>query len=112
MSLKSTKALFEALKSSKLNGLRIPASIGQLKGMGEVYGRKTVIYLHPNTVQDSLSWAQELQEKGFTVHKHSYITSAPGGRWNPNTMAYEGPTREVPRLEIQVSYFKGKGWDE
>ena len=110
--LKSTKALFDALKASTLTGLRIPSSVKVLRGMAETYGTLTVIYLHPQSVEVARQWAQELQEKGFKVLKHSYVTAAEGGRWNADTGRYDGPTKLVPRLEVQVSYFKGKGWDE
>jgi len=110
--LKSCKALFDALKASALKGLLIPGSVKGLRMMAETYGSKTVVYLSPESVEVSRKWAQELQEKGFKVLKDSYVTAAEGGRWNPNTGRYDGPTKLVPRLEVQVSYFRGHGWDE
>lgn len=110
--LKSCKALFDALKASTLKGLPIPGSLKGLQGMAECYGSKTIVYLTPESVEVSRKWAQELREKGFKVLKDSYVTADKGGHWSPSLGRYVGPTKLVPRLDVQVSFFKGKGWDE
>jgi hypothetical protein len=96
-SLKSRKALYEALKS--IPGVSLPKTYKDLSN--EVYGRKAVCYPSFDSIQARRAGEDALEALGFKPER------AYGPGVQTPTTVIGGHTASVP-----VSYFKGWHWDE
>jgi len=90
--LKSRKQLYEDLKDINESGIaHWPNPFSNYKKMrNEIYGRKAMIYVKWASPADRKEGEQELRYRGYKIHR------------------YDVPSTS----EVQVSYFKGRHWDE
>ena len=90
--MKSKKALFEALDGFFATN-RFTTDKLNAKGVSnETYGRKSCIYVHCATPLERMNLEGFLTVRGFKVNRDYAFGDSSS--------------------EIQVSYFKGVGWDE
>ncbi|MEF8794018.1 hypothetical protein [Thiohalorhabdus sp.] len=96
MGLKSKKKLFEFLDTvdpTLIGGVGYFAKHGlnHVKVSDETYGKRSMIYLSARGWQERIELERQLKRNGFHPQEDYGV---PG------------------KLEVQVSYFKGKNWDE
>jgi len=89
--MKSKKILFQDLEEIDPKYFK-GANLDHPKIGNETYGRKSCIYISLEKLEDRRPIERKLEKKGHKV--------------------MEDYAKGWPRIEVQVSYFKGWHWDE